>query len=567
MAGKASLFAAIATCMLAGPARAQNVTIDTLILYTPGTVGVYGSIEGVETRINHLVGVTNQIYENSQVAISLRTVHIAPVAYNDTANSERALNAITFATDQFVGDPAFVGVEALRRQVGADLVILMRPYVDDGICGVAWIGGRPGGSFASPQEKDYAYSHVSIDCSDYVLAHELGHNMGLVHSRRQNFHGATLDYALGYGVDNRFVDVMAYAQIFNAQKVYKFSSPLLTCLGLPCGVDRSDVVNSADAALALNTFKDAIAGYLAPPALTDPVAGDFDGDGDADILWISATGRAHIDLLQDGRSGISVPVRRTLGPGWQIAAPGDFDGDRVTDVVFRNTISGEVQVWLMNGANVNERSGPLAPVSDLNWQIAGAGDLDGDGKDDIVWRNQATGENTLWIMDGAQLSPASGAIARVDDRSWRIAQVADFNRDGRDDILWRNSANGQNAIFVMQGRDVDTAQSAFLMAIPDTNWVAAAAGDLNADGFADIVWRNRQTGSNAYWLMNGKAPLPSSAFFVTIPDAAWSIRGAGDFNRDGFSDILWSHATTDNAAYFLMSGAGPIGGRNVLNPR
>ena len=47
-------------------------------------------------------------------------------------------------------------------------------------------------------------------------------------------------------------------------------------------------------------------------------------------------------------------------------------------------------------------------MADQSWQIAGIGDFDGDGKDDILWRNASTGENYLYPMDGTSIKPTEG---------------------------------------------------------------------------------------------------------------------------------------------------------------
>src|SRR5438128_8016338 len=82
---------------------------------------------------------------------------------------------------------------------------------------------------------------------------------------------------------------------------------------------------------------------------------------------------------------------------WQILALGDLDGDGKTDLVWRHGQTGDVAVWLMNGPLVVEAP-IVATGAPLVWQIAGVGDLDGDGDADIVWRHTATGDVALWLM-------------------------------------------------------------------------------------------------------------------------------------------------------------------------
>jgi hypothetical protein len=76
-------------------------------------------------------------------------------------------------------------------------------------------------------------------------------------------------------------------------------------------------------------------------------------------------------------------------------------------------------------------------------------DFNGDGKADLLWRNASNGATVIWLMDGAtQLSAGSiGAVPLV----WVIEKVEDFNGDGKSDIFWRNSGNGANVVWLMDG--------------------------------------------------------------------------------------------------------------------
>ena len=257
---------ALATIITPATVLAETATIDLLIVHTKGVTDLYNG--DPSSRFNHLVETTNQIYADSGVDLQLNIAHTVEVNYSESTNSQNALNDITN------GNGAFSTIAGLREVHEADMVVLFRPYNDNhGSCGLAWVGGvNTNADFSAQHIKNYQYSHVAVNsCGDYVTAHELGHNLGLRHSRKQDGSGGTTAYALGHGVNGKFTTVMAYQSEFNVDywtgKVYKFSNPDITCKGLPCGVDRNQS-QGADARFALNITGPQVANYFGDPNAT-----------------------------------------------------------------------------------------------------------------------------------------------------------------------------------------------------------------------------------------------------------------------------------------------------------
>lgn len=199
----------------------KAVSIDVLVLYDKEVQDTYND---VDTRVNHLFAVSNNIYKDSQLNISIHPKKI--LFYN--AKTHPALEEIS-------ND---VAIKALRDQYQADTVLIYQVNHDGGYgqCGVAYQAGAYDQAY---QFKEAMYAQVEINCPTDSTAHEIGHNMGLLHSHRQNGDNATpYPYGLGHGVDGSFATVMAYAFLFHTNnQVPKFSSPDYDCApGQPCGI-------------------------------------------------------------------------------------------------------------------------------------------------------------------------------------------------------------------------------------------------------------------------------------------------------------------------------------------
>src|SRR6201999_3686940 len=99
-------------------------------------------------------------------------------------------------------------------------------------------------------------------------------------------------------------------------------------------------------------------------------------------------------------------------------------GDGMSDILWFNTATNAVGIWLMNGTQWLSPPVNLGSVP-TGWQIAGTGDFNGDGMSDILWRNAANTDLGIWLMNGTQtLSPPVnlGAVPMA----WSIAGTGDF---------------------------------------------------------------------------------------------------------------------------------------------
>ncbi|MEP6906591.1 MAG: FG-GAP-like repeat-containing protein [Pseudoxanthomonas sp.] len=175
-------------------------------------------------------------------------------------------------------------------------------------------------------------------------------------------------------------------------------------------------------------------------------------------------------------------------------------------------------------------------------------DFDGDGRSDMVWRNSADGRNQIWLAGN---SASLRAATVVPAQSWQVVGIGDFNGDGPSDLLWRDNATGRNSIW-LSGNSA-TGQVATTVPL---NWKVVGLGDFNGDGRSDILWRDSTSGRNSTWLSGNSATLQATA---TVSPQSWKVAGVGDFNGDGRSDILWRDtATGRNTAWLSGNSATPL---------
>jgi hypothetical protein len=171
-------------------------------------------------------------------------------------------------------------------------------------------------------------------------------------------------------------------------------------------------------------------------------------------------------------------------------------------------------------------------VPDTNWKVRTVADLNGDGNPDLIWQNIATGDISVWWMNSA-LGLTSGELlipGQVADLHWKI--VGSHHVTGSQyDLYWHNVATGQASVWHMDGRTQISGASLN----PDgvdatTGWSIRGIGDLDGNGSPDLIWQNAKAGSADYlkvaaWLMSGSNQLSGALLWPmsALPDVNWTV--------------------------------------------
>ena len=209
--------------------------------------------------------------------------------------------------------------------------------------------------------------------------------------------------------------------------------------------------------------------------------GDFNNDNKPDIVWHERTqGWIGIWLM----NGLTLMSSTSLSPAsrervadinWKVVGAVDLNNDGHDDILWQEQTMGYVAVWLLNGTTVTASIG-LNPerVGDTNWKIVGNGDFNADGKNDLIWQNMATGYLAAWFMNGVNLVDSVLLSPQyVTDTTWKIVAVGDVDVDGKPDLVWQDQAAGWLAIWLMNGTTLKQSIGFNPERVSDTNWKIA----------------------------------------------------------------------------------------------
>lgn len=564
-----------AATMQAAPATAgataSTAVVDVLLGYTKGYASQLGGQSAALTRLNNMVVISNEAYQNSGVNMRIRAVKAVQVDYPDNTDNGDTLEKLTGYTAGDDGgpttpDPAFNELRAARDTSGADLVSLVRAFrtPENNGCGIAWlIGSEQSG--ISTADAPFGYSVVSdgndVDeddgftygCRDETLAHELGHNMGQAHNAEDSETSGVHAYSYGYreAASDGFYTVMAYPQEDGEQfSIRYFANPNVRYSGRPTGV-----ANQADNVRSMNVTMPIVATFRNTVVPSDTyVRNDVNGDGLSDLIWENPGGRQFGYWRMSGEDVVDTRSFSNITAGYSVAATGDFNGDGRGDVLWINTAQRVLYVWFAqaNGAF----SSSLVGSYPAGWTVAGAGDVNADGKWDIYWENVADRQFGYWRMDGKNISQAK--TFKNITAGYRVFANGDFNRDGRDDVLWGSAS--ERKLYLWTGTSSGAYSSKLVSTYP-AGWNVVAASDVTGDGRADILWHNASARQFAYWPMNGATRNGSQTFSNLT--SGYAVAATGDFDGDGRGDVLWRNSSQRTLYVWLATASGRYASKYV----
>jgi hypothetical protein len=190
------------------------------------------------------------------------------------------------------------------------------------------------------------------------------------------------------------------------------------------------------------------------PRLWDLIgAGYFSGadDKSPDLLWLNQqNGTLAVWEMNDTTiTRVTVLVNQSgepvrILPPWQFATVGDYGHDGHTDIFLRDMSQGQVAVWSMNGP-ISTGTILLPPEPLVQWRLVAADQFnpDTDAHVDLLWRDTATGAMRVWLMAGNSRSNTVPVFAPEQlDLNWTVGGVGDAfvdaDRDGMPDLWERN---------------------------------------------------------------------------------------------------------------------------------
>jgi hypothetical protein len=275
--------------------------------------------------------------------------------------------------------------------------------------------------------------------------------------------------------------------------------------------------------------------FAYPPAMTGGVrvaAGDVNGDGASDIITGAGSGvGGHVKVF-NGTTGAEIRSFDAYGPlfsGGIFVGGGRIDADMAADIITGSDSGINAHVKAFSGSTGAEIRSFLAygPGFLGGVRVAG-GDVNGDGFADIITGAGAGGNAHVKVFDGVTGAEFRSFLAYGPSFSGGVfVGSGDVNGDSRDDIITGVDSGAASHVKVFSGVDNSEIRSFFAYGAGFSGGVRVAGGDLNGDGYAEIITGAGAAGAGHVKVFDGLTMAETQSFFAYGPSYAGGVFVAG----------------------------------------
>ena len=283
-------------------------------------------------------------------------------------------------------------------------------------------------------------------------------------------------------------------------------STLIGCNNAPTGLYRNGRVGFDGKTLVLVSPNGEVYGRLAQKGSPEirtyyqlVLGPDMTGNGIGELLGVHGTGQLHRFSMATSTTLAAKPVTIGYADRSKVYAPGDWDGDGIPDLIMLDFLG---RMYLRAGNGVGGTTGSDHDEIGHGWMgysVIPAGDLTGDGNNDLLAIKESTGDLYLYAGNGKGGFKYPYPKVGHGWKGYQLHAAGDVDGDGKADIL---SIDTNGDMFLYRGKG----NGSFVKRVKVGNgwkgYSLAAGADLTGDGLADIVGRDDATG--VLYLYKGK---------------------------------------------------------------